>query len=204
MKILLILIVISLCPTWASEKGAKKKILPKDPLYITDVDLEHLYDEWEDKDDEKLPTDELPAHKRPPPKFTIPAEGVENDLFKDPEKLMRNSKKGKTLMAFVTVADNPSKEETEELTQRWQVGLNNNHMKCQRFVVADNKAIFVFEDGSLAYEAKDFLLEQPELQEYSIDNRVWQGKGYPVEYRDSSKVKDIQRDKQNKNKRTEL
>lgn len=158
--------------------NVKKKGLPKDPLYITDVDLENLYDEWEESDDDPLPPDELPPHKRPAPKIDIP----EGDVFKDPDTLMRVSKKGKTVMAFVTVANNPSKEQTEALTQRWQVGLTNNHMKCERFVIADDRAIFVFEDGSLAFEAKDFFVEQPELKEYSIDNRVWQGKGYPVEY----------------------
>lgn len=169
-------------------KAGKKKKLPKDPLYITDVDLENLYDEWEDADDDKLPPDELPPHKRPPPKMNLPTNGgAGDDLFKDPEKLMRASKKGKTVMAFVTVANKPTKEETETLTQRWQVGLTNNHMKCERFVVADDRAIFVFEDGSLAFEAKDFFVEQPELKEYSIDNRVWHGKGYPVEYPNAPK-----------------
>lgn len=154
----------------------KKKKLPKDPLYITDLDLENLYDEWEESDDEKLAPDELPAYKRPPP----PLGNNKEDIFKDPEKLLIASKKGRTVMAFVTVANNPSKEDTEMLTQRWQVGLTNMHMKCERFVVSDDRAIFVFEDGSLAYEAKSYLLDQPELKEYSIDNQTWQGKGYPT------------------------
>lgn len=166
-----------------NDSAKKKKKLPKDPLYITDVDLENLYDEWEESDDEKLPPDELPPHKRPPPPMSIPKEGdINNDLFKDPQKLLMASKKGKTVMAFVTVANNPSKEDTELLTQRWQVGLTNMHMKCERFVVSDDRAIFVFEDGLLAFEAKEYLLSQPELKEYSIDNQSWQGKGYPVEY----------------------
>jgi hypothetical protein len=156
--------------------------LPKDPLYITDIDLENLYDQWEEADDEKLPPDELPPHQRPAPKFNLPA-GLDKDrLFKDPEKLMQASKKGKTVMAFVSVAGNPTKDVTEELTQRWQLGLTNNHIKCERYVIAEDRAIFVFHDGVLAFEAKDFLLDQPELKEFSIDQRTWQGKGYPVEY----------------------
>lgn len=160
--------------------GGNKR-LPKDPLYITDMDLENLYDQWEESDDEPLPPDELPAHKRQGMKYSTDGQNMD-DLFKDPEKLMRASKKGKTVMAFATVANNPTKEETEMLTQRWQVGLTNSHMKCERFVISDDRAIFVFEDGSLAFEAKDYFLEQPELKEYAIDNKVWQGKGYPVEY----------------------
>lgn len=165
----------------------KKKMLPKDPMFITDIDLEHLYDEWEETDEDKLEPDELPPHKRPPPQVNIPdldalKSGANSDgLFKDPEKLMLAAKKGKTVMAFVTIANNPTKQETEMLTQRWQVGLVNAHMKCERFVIADDRAIFVFEDGSLAFEAKEFLLDQPELKEYSIDNRVWHGKAYPTE-----------------------
>lgn len=164
--------VILCCQQYVA--GTKKQ-LPSDPGFMTDMDLENLYDQWEEADDEKLPPDELPPHKRPSP--FVPKN---EELFKDPEKLMRASKKGKTVMAFVTVGNSPTKEETEMLTQRWQVGLTNSHMKCERFVVADNKAIFVFEDGSLAFEAKDFLTQQPEVEEYSIDNRSWHGPAYPV------------------------
>lgn len=183
-KIFLLLVIVAFCSLSEAENEPKptKRKLPEDPLYITDVDLENLYDQWEDADDEKLPPDELPPHKRPMPKFSLPDKGALND----PEKLMIASKKGKTVMAFVTIANNPTKQETEELTQRWQVGLTNSHMKCERYVIADNRAIFVFEDGILAFEAKDFFLEQPELKEYSIDNKTWQGKGYPVEFPNAS------------------
>lgn len=183
MLVLSVTLVVCICiiclPSRAAEdekssaktsKTTKKHKLPKDPLFMTEIDLEHLYDEWEESDDEPLPPDELPPHTRPIPR---PNEEI---MIKDPEALMRASKKGKTVMAFVTVANNPTKEETETLTQRWQVGLTNNHMKCERFVIADDRAIFVFEDGSLAFEAKDYLIDQPELKEYSIDNRSWHGK----------------------------
>lgn len=169
-----------------------KRKLPKDPLYISDMDLENLYDEWEDADDEKLPPDELPPHKRPPPKIQLPKPGDKDadDFFSNPELMMQASKKGKTVMAFVSVANNPTKDQTDELTQRWQVGLNNNHIKCERYVIADDRAIFVFHDGIQAFEAKDFLLDQPELKEFSIDQRTWQGKGYPVEYPNAKKPKE--------------
>lgn len=157
------------------------KKLPKNPLYMTDVDLENLLDQWEDADEDKLPLDELPAHKRP--RASQPgAAGITDELLKDPDKLMATVKKGQPLMSFVTVGNNPSKEETEMLTQRWQVGLSNMHLKCERFVIADDRAIFMFNDGSLAFEAKEYLLAQPELKDLTIDGRVWQGKAYPVEY----------------------
>lgn len=147
--------------------------LPKNPLDITELDAERLFDQWEESDDVKLPTDELPAHKRQP-QVKLP-ESMDNI---DPSILMKMSKKGKTAMAFVTVDGTPTKQETEMLTERWQVGLTNNHMRCERFVIDTNRAIFVFEDGSLAYEAVDYLTSQPELKEYSIDNQPFKGKGY--------------------------
>lgn len=172
----------------ASVFSSSQKTSPKsskaennDVQFMTEMDLEKLYDQWEESDDEKLPPDELEPHKRPQPKVKLPL-SEDGTPLGSPEELMMASKKGKTVMAFVTVANNPTREDTELFTQRWQVGLVNAHMKCERFVIADDRAIFVFEDGALAYEAKDYLLEQPELKEYSIDNRVWQGKGYPVEY----------------------
>lgn len=176
------------------QEPAVSKMLPKDKSFMTELDLEHLYEQWEESDDEKLPPDELEPHKRPPPQVKLPI-SQDGKPLGSPEELMMASKKGKTVMAFVTVANNPTREDTELFTQRWQVGLTNAHMKCERFVVADDRAIFVFEDGSLAYEAKKYLLEQPELKEYSIDNRVWQGKGYPVEYPNSN-VKQRQQQQQ--------
>ena len=191
-----ILLDCAYCDPQEKDDGSKettsfKKKLPKDPLYISDMDLENLYDQWEDSDDEKLPSDELPPHKRPPPKIKLPKQGDEgaNEFFSNPELMMQASKKGKTVMAFVSVANNPTKYQTEELTQRWQVGLGNNHIKCERYVIADDRAIFVFHDGIQAFEAKDFLLDQPELKEFSIDQRSWQGKGYPVEYPNAKKSK---------------
>lgn len=156
----------------------KNKKLPKNLMFASDLDLEHLYEQWNDEpsdeDDDKQP-------KKTSTKIT-------DDMLKDPENLMLMSKKGKTVMAFVTVANNPTKDETDTLTQRWQVGLSNNHIKCERFLISDDRAIFVFQDGALAFEAKDFLLSQPELKEYSIDNKVWQGQGYPVEYPNKQRI----------------
>lgn len=178
-----LVVCLAVRQAWSQEREAKKapNKLPKNPLYMTDFDLENLLDQWEDSDEEKLPLDELPAYKRP---RTVGkgAGGISDELLNDPDKLLATVKKGQPLMSFVTVGNNPTKEETELLTQRWQVGLSNMHLKCERFVIADDRAIFMFNDGSLAFEAKEFLLGQPELKDFTIDGRVWQGKAYPVEY----------------------
>lgn len=48
------------------------------------------------------------------------------------ENLLKLTKKGRTLMMFVTVDGNPSREETEEITKLWQSSLWNNHIQAER------------------------------------------------------------------------
>jgi len=56
-----------------------------------------LYEQWEE-DEEPLPVDELPEWdpRKPQPQ-------VDLNNFKDPEELLKISKKGKSLMIFVKV-----------------------------------------------------------------------------------------------------
>lgn len=53
------------------------------------------------EDDEPLEPDELPEHLRPPPKLDL-----SNVQGSNPENILKMSKKGRTLMAFVTVSGN--------------------------------------------------------------------------------------------------
>ncbi len=64
---------------------------------FSDADLERLYEQWEE-DEEPLPVDELPEWdpRKPQPQ-------VDLNNFKDPEELLKLSKKGKSLMIFVKV-----------------------------------------------------------------------------------------------------
>lgn len=182
-KILVVFVVSCIYLTSLNLSDASEGKTTKNPLFMTEIDVERILDQWEDNDEVKLPEDELPPYKRKP-KVQVPNLG---SAFSSPEALMKAAKKGKTMMAFVTVAGNPLRHVTEELTGRWQLGLTNGHIKCQRYIIEDNKAIFLFDDGSQAYEAKEFLLEQPELKEYSIENQVFHGKGYPVDYPNANK-----------------
>jgi hypothetical protein len=50
----------------------------------------------------------------------------------NPENLLKLTKKGRTLMVFVSVDGNPSREETEEITKLWQSSLWNNHIQAER------------------------------------------------------------------------
>lgn len=45
----------------------------------------------------------------------------------------------------------------------------------QLFVIEDNRAIFMFSDGSQAWDAKDFLLKQPQVSEVSLEGRQFEG-----------------------------
>jgi len=122
-------------------------------------------------DEEPLPDDELPEHLRK----SDPIDFSKLDTS-DPEQLLKMTKKGKTLMMFVSVAGEPDRDETERLTTLWHGSLFNNHIQCDRFMVDDNRAIFMFKDGSQAWEAKDFLIEQEGCKDVTIDNKVYEGK----------------------------
>lgn len=147
-------------PSWAK----------KDIRDFSDSDFERLFDQWEE-DEEPLEDDELPEHLRPQP--TIDFSQIKAN---DPEALLKLSKKGRTLMSFVQVDESLSRAETEELTKLWQTGLWNSHIQAERYLVDDNRAIFLFKDGSQAWDAKDFLIEQQGCKDITIENKVYEGK----------------------------
>ncbi|KAJ9593404.1 hypothetical protein L9F63_015030 [Diploptera punctata] len=147
-------------PAWAK----------KDIRDYNDADLERLLDQWEE-DDEPLEEDELPEHLRPQPKIDFSQIDMNN-----PENLLKLTKKGKTLMVFVSVAGNPTREETEDLTKLWQTSLWNNHIQAERMLLSDDRSIFLFKDGSQAWDAKEFLIEQEKCKEVVIENKPYYGK----------------------------
>lgn len=49
-----------------------------------------------------------------------------------------------------------------------------------RYIVDDSRVLFLLQDGSQAYEVKDFLVQQDRCQEVTIDNRPFYGKGAKV------------------------
>lgn len=147
-------------PDWAN----------KDIRDYNDADLERLFEQWEE-DEEPLPEDELPEHERKPP-----AMDMSNLDFTNPDSFLKQSKKGRTLMTFVSVLGNPTKEETEKITSLWQSSLQNSHIIADRFIIADDRAIFMFKDGAQAWEAKEFLIEQKQCKDVTIENQVYPGK----------------------------
>merc|ERR1712059_128787 len=149
-------------PDWA-----KKKIQD-----YSDADLERLLDQWEE-DEEPLPADELPeGHPdKPQPQMDLSKMDMSN-----PEEMMKATKKGKTVMMFVKIKDFVSREETEEVTSLWQTGLYNNHVQAERFLIEDDRVMFMFRDGVYAWEAKDFLVEQERCEEVQLEQQTYHGK----------------------------
>lgn len=64
----------------------------------------------------------------------------------NPEALLQATKKGQTLMMFVTVANKPSRTRAEELTKIWQTALWSNHIQAERSVVSYQEYAFFFQN----------------------------------------------------------
>ncbi|XP_052841652.1 LDLR chaperone boca [Drosophila gunungcola] len=172
MQTRLILILLALAPLVLAKKfkeEEKPAWAKKDIRDYSEADLERLLDQWEE-DEEPLEADELPEHLRPQPKLDL-----SNLDSKNPEDLLKISKKGRTLMTFVSVTGNPTREEGDAITKLWQTSLWNNHIQAERYMVDDNRAIFLFKDGTQAWEAKDFLIEQERCKGVSIENKEYPG-----------------------------
>lgn len=45
-----------------------------------------------------------------------------------------------------------------------------------RYLVSDDRSLFMFKDGSQAWDAKDFLIEQERCKEVVIENKSYFGK----------------------------
>ncbi|KAK0067744.1 LDLR chaperone MESD [Biomphalaria pfeifferi] len=161
----------------ASEKWKKKDIRD-----YNDVDIERLYEQWEEADDDELEEDELPEWKKEPPKM---------DLSKldpsDPEGFIKMSKKGRTLMMFATVSGNPSEAETEKISMLWHSSLFNAHIETQRYVVGSNRVLFMLTDGAKAWEIRDFLVKQDRCEEVSIEGQTYPGAGATKTGKEDSK-----------------
>uniref|UniRef100_A0A8D0XE76 LRP chaperone MESD n=2 Tax=Sus scrofa TaxID=9823 RepID=A0A8D0XE76_PIG len=131
-------------PSEATPPPRKKK---KDIRDYNDADMARLLEQWEKDDD--IEEGDLPEHKRP----SAPIDFSQIDPGK-PESILKMTKKGKTLMMFVTVSGNPTEKETEEITSLWQGSLFNANYDVQRFIVGSDRAIFMLRDGSYVYPGK--------------------------------------------------
>ncbi|CAF1974977.1 unnamed protein product [Rotaria magnacalcarata] len=163
--------------TYADDKTRVK--VRKDPRDFTENDVNNLFEQWEENDEDVLPEDERhdfhirhPYGKHKPPSFT-----PEDLAGQDRDKLIKMSKKGQTVMMFASVSGNPTRRETEEITQIWWAALKNALYDVAKYIVDDSRVLFLLQDGSQAYEVKDYLVQQDRCQEVTIDNRPYYGKG---------------------------
>uniref|UniRef100_A0A8C8VQK7 LRP chaperone MESD n=1 Tax=Pelusios castaneus TaxID=367368 RepID=A0A8C8VQK7_9SAUR len=168
-------------------RSARKK---KDIRDYNDADMARLLEQWEKDDD--IEEGDLPEHKRP----SAPVDFSKIDPGK-PESILKMTKKGKTLMMFVTVSGNPTEKETEEITSLWQGSLFNANYDVQRFIVGSNRAIYMLRDGSYAWEIKDFLVNQERCADVTLEGQVYPGKGAE----ESEKVKNKTKPEKTKKKK---
>lgn len=149
-------------------KSTKKKSWKdKDIRDMTDADLEHLLDQWEEND-EPLEPDELPEHLRPSPKIDISKLDISN-----PDNVLKMTKKGKGIMMFVDTNEDVSIEQADVIMRIWQSSLQNNHIIAERYPIDPRRSIFYFREGSQAVDAKNFLLEQPELSHVTLEGQTY-------------------------------
>merc|ERR1712150_9045 len=196
--LLLSLICIGLCAKGDEGNNANEKWKKKNVRDYTDADLERLFDQWEDNDDEELPEDELPEWKRPQPKVDISKLDPN-----DPEAMLKESKKQRTLMMFATVSGNPTEAETEQITQLWQSSLFNAHYEMQRYVVGSNRVLFMLKDGSKAWEIKSFLVTQERCELVTIEGQDFPGKGASADTEKKPNPEENKTKKPKKKKKTE-
>ncbi|VDD92525.1 unnamed protein product [Enterobius vermicularis] len=132
------------------------KLPNKDIRDYTDRDLDRLYEEWEENDEDQLEEDELPLHKQKP---KTPSLDEALKKANSPEDLLKLTKKGQSVMMFVNVGDVDGKPATKEYTEKW----------------TNNRVIYMFMDGSKAWEAKDFLLQQQQVSEVTLEGKQYDG-----------------------------
>ncbi|CAF1606864.1 unnamed protein product [Adineta ricciae] len=141
----------------------------RDPIDYTDDDVNRLFEQWEENDEDGSSKDDEDDPRKYQPKGPLTG--------KDPEKLFAQMKKGQATMVTALVAGNPTKRETEQIAQIWWMGLRNALYDVHKFVADNNKIIFGIDDGSRIYEIKEFLINQPECYEVIIDQQTFPGRG---------------------------
>lgn len=189
------MVLVTTMVTTSDTKERKKKTWrDKDIRDMTDADLEHLLEQWEEND-EPLEPDELPEHLRPAPKIDI----SKLDL-KDPENVMKVTKKGKSVMMFVNLHSDVPEEQADLATRIWQTGLQNNHITVERYPIENKRYIFMFHDGSHAVEGKNYLLQHPEVAYVTIEGQSY----YPSLKEERNSVDESTKKPSAKTKKEEL
>merc|ERR1711878_127212 len=180
-----------------TKDGEKPAWTKKDVKDYTDEDLQRLLDQW-DEDEDPIPPDELPEGH---PDRPIPPVDFSKLDMSNEEQVLSASKKGRTIMLFAKINKFKDRQETEEVSSLWHTGLYNAHIHGERFLVEDMRVMFSFKDGSYAWEAKDFLLEQERVEDVQLEGKTFKGKFAEFPDKDDSKAKkDKKKEKKKKKK----
>lgn len=175
-----ILLITILASSIAQAEQKKKSWRDKDIRDMTEADLEHLLDQWEEND-EPLEPDELPEHLRPSPQIDLSQVDTTN-----PDSFLRMTKKGKGVMMFVDLKPEVSEEQAEVVMRIWQSSLQNNHIIAERYPIDTKRVIYMFREGSQAVDAKNYLLEQPELSHITLEGQTFYSNAQQQEAADES------------------
>ena len=200
-KILTVVIIFIYFTNGKKSKDADKPDwAKKDIRDYSDADLERLLDQWEE-DEEPLPADELPeGHPdRPQPPIDFSKLDMNN-----PEELMKATKKGKTVMLFAKINKFRSRQETEEVSSLWQTAMYNAHIQGERFMIEDNRVMFMFRDGGHAWEAKDYLIEQDRVEDVQLEQKTYKGRYAEFPDADNSQKPEEKKKKKKKKKEKEV
>ncbi|XP_067938583.1 LDLR chaperone boca-like [Watersipora subatra] len=171
------------------DDGTWKK---KDILDYSDADVEKLFDQWEE-DEEELPVDELPPWEKEPPPINM-----QKVNLRDKDSILREGKRHRTLMMFATVAGNPTRKETEKVSARWESSLFNANIQMKRYVIEDDKILIQIDDGSDAVQIRDFLLMQEDCLEVTVDSKSYDGAGKKAIDKNKPLTKEEAREKKKK------
>merc|ERR1712029_1142121 len=117
--------------------------------------------------------------------------------------MLSASKKGKTIMLFAKINKFKDKHETEEISSIWHTGLYNAHIHGERFLVEDSRVMFSFKDGSYAWEAKDFLIEQERVEDVQLEGQTYKGRYAEDSESDADRYKKKKKAKKDKKKKKE-
>ncbi|XP_015584757.1 LDLR chaperone boca [Cephus cinctus] len=178
-----------------STATTQKSWRDKDITDMNDADLEHLLEEWE-KDDEPLEPDELPEHLRPSPKIDLSQIDMSN-----PDNVLKMTKKGKGVMMFVDVLEELSEEEADVVMKIWQSSLHNNHIIAERYPIDKKRSVYLFPEGSQAIDAKNYLIEQPELSHITLEGQMYHGKNSKAKTADTGAQNVLNTKPKKKNKK---
>lgn len=94
----------------------------------------------------------------------------------NPDNVLKVTKKGKSIMMFVDVIPDLPEDKADDLLRIWQGALHNDHIVAERYKIEKNRAIYMFADGSQAIDAKNFLIEQPEISHVLLDGQTYMGR----------------------------